>query len=99
MQKYRRGLLLRLLTHIEPEVVEEVHIALQLFFALVLRRGPADETAWNTLPMRLQDALQALALFVGGNLAGDADMFDSRHVYHETPWQGDVRGDAGAFLA
>ncbi len=98
MQQHGSGLLLGLLAHVEPEVVEEVHVALQLFFALVFGGGAADEAAGNSLAVRLQNALQTLAFFVGRNLAGDADVLDRRHVDDEPSGQSDVRGDARAFL-
>jgi hypothetical protein len=64
MQQHGSRLLLGLLAHVEPEVVEEMHVAFQLFFALVLGRGTANETAGHALAMRLQNAFQALALLV-----------------------------------
>ena len=41
--------------------------------------------------------LQALALFVGGDLARDADVVDRRHEDQEAAGQRDVGGDARAF--
>ena len=99
VQQNGRGLLLGLLAHVEPEVVEEVHVALQFFFGLAFAGGAADEAAGNALAMGLQDLLEALALFVGRDLAGDADVVDRRHVDDEAAGQRDVRSDARALLA
>ena len=49
--------------------------------------------------LALQNALQPQALFVAGDLARDADVFERRHVDHEAAGQGDVRSDARALLA
>jgi len=76
-----------------------VHVALQLFFAFVFSGGAADEAAWDALAMRLQNALQALAFFIGRDLSGYADVFDGRHVDDEASRQRDVGRDARAFLA
>jgi len=45
-----------------------------------------------------QNALQALALFIGLDLAADADVGDGGHEDQEASGQGDVRGDARALL-
>ena len=50
-------------------------------------------------PVVLQDAPQPQALFVGGDLAGDAHVVDGRHVDDVPSGQRDVRSDAGALLA
>ena len=47
----------------------------------------------------LQDALQAQALFVAGDLARDAHVLERRHVDHVAAGQRDVRSDARALLA
>ena len=47
----------------------------------------------------LQDALETAALLLAGNLARDTDVIDGRHVDQEAAGQGDVGGDARAFLA
>ena len=49
--------------------------------------------------LALQNALQAQALFVAGDLARDAHVFERRHVDHVAARQRDVRRDARAFLA
>ena len=99
MQQHRRGLLLRLLPDVEPEVVEERHVGADLFFGVAFAGRAHDEAARDALPVRLQDALQPLALFVAGDLARDADVIDRRHVDHEPARQRDVRCDARALLA
>jgi len=63
MQQHGRRFALGLLPHVEPEVVEEVHVAAQFLFALVFRGRAADEAARNSLAVGLQHALQALPLF------------------------------------
>ena len=45
-----------------------------------------------------EDPLQALALFVGGDLAADADVGDGGHEDQEAAGQRDVGGDARALL-
>ena len=50
-------------------------------------------------PLADQNALQPLALFVGRDLARDADVVDRRHVDQEASRQRDVAGDARALLA
>src|ERR1700728_4132129 len=45
-----------------------------------------------------QDALEALALFVRGDFAADADMRNGGHEDQEAAGQRDVRGDSRAFL-
>ncbi len=47
----------------------------------------------------LQNAFQAQAFFVAGDLARDAHVFERRHVDHVAAGQRDVRSDARAFLA
>jgi len=47
----------------------------------------------------MERAFQALALLVSADLARDANVFDGRHIDDVAAWQGDVRGDARAFLA
>ncbi len=49
--------------------------------------------------MDLQDALQAQALLVAGDLARDAGVLERRHVDHVSAGQRDVRRDARALLA
>ncbi len=49
--------------------------------------------------MDLQDALQAQAFFVAGDLARNAHMFQRRHVDHVAARQRDMGSDARALLA
>ena len=63
------------------------------------RGGAGDEAARDAGALALQDALQAQALFVAGDLARDAHVFERRHVDHVAAGQRDVRGDARALLA
>jgi len=63
------GALFGLLAHIEPEVVEEEHIGAEFFFGAAVSGGADDVAAGDAGAVGLQDALQAEALFVGGNLA------------------------------
>jgi hypothetical protein len=46
----------------------------------------------------LEDAFQAEAFFVAGDFPGDAIVIDGRHVDAVAAREGDVAGDAGAFL-
>ncbi len=45
-----------------------------------------------------ENPLEALALFVGGDLAADADVRNGRHEDQEASGQSDVAGDARALL-
>ena len=99
VQQDGRRSLFRFLPHIEPEVVEEVHVALQLFFALALRRGATDETTGNPLAMGLHHALETMPLLFRRDLAGDAGMVHRRHVNDEAAGQSDMRSDPRALLA
>src|SRR5580692_7126362 len=51
------------------------------------------------LALAHDDALQALALFIGGNLARNPGMVHRRHVHQKPSRQCDVAGDACALLA
>ena len=93
------GALFGLLAEVEPEVVEELHVGAQLFFAAAFAGGADDKAAGNAGAIGLQDALEAQALLVGRDFAGDADVVDGGHVDQEAAGQGDVGGNARAFLA
>ena len=99
MHELRSGLAFHLLAHVGPEIMEEYHVGLQLFFRFAIAGSANDKAAGDAGTMRLQNFLQAQALFIGGNLARDTDVIDRRHVHEEAAGQGDMRGDAGAFLA
>ena len=99
MDQRRRGLLFGLLAQVEPEIVEEHHVGVQFLFRAAFAGGAHDVAAGDAGAMRLQDALQADALFVGADLARHADVIDGRHVDQEAAGQGNVRGDAGALLS
>ena len=98
MQQQRCRALLGLLAHVEPEVVEEVHVALQFLFALAFRCRTADKPTRNSLAVRLHHALQAMPLFVRRNLAGNTGVVHRGHINHEATGQGDVRRDARTLL-
>ena len=98
MDQQRRRLALGLLPHVEPHVVEEMHVGAQLFFAAAVAGGADDEAAGDAGAIGLQNALQPRAFVVARNLARDADVVDGRHVDQEAAGQGDVRRDAGALL-
>ncbi len=81
------GALLGLLAHIEPEVVEEDHVGAQFFFGAAIAGGADDVAAGDAGAVGLEDALQAEALVVGGNFAGDADVIDGGHIDQEAAGQ------------
>ena len=99
MEQHRRRLLLGLLPDVQPQVVEERHVAGDLFFGAAFARRAHNEAARDPGAVRLQNPLQAQALFVARDLARDADVLERRHVDHEAARQGDVRRDARALLA
>ncbi len=82
-----------------PQMLQEADVGAQLVFLDVGGGGADDEAAQTVLALAGNDALQALALFVGVDLARDADMIDRRHVDQEAARQRDVAGDARALLA
>ncbi len=98
MQQHGRGLALRLLPHIEPEVVEEVHIAAQFLFGLVFRGRAADEPAGNALAMGLHHFLQPLTLLFRRNLARHTGVVYRRHVNNEPARQRDMRRNPRTLL-
>ena len=65
------GSLLGLLAHVQPEVVEEEHVGAEFFFGAAVAGGADDVAAGDAGAVGLQDALQAEALFVGGDFAGN----------------------------
>ena len=60
--------------------------------------GTHDEAPGDAGPMGLQDALQPAALLIARNLARHADVVHGGHINQKAARQGDVRGDARAFL-
>jgi hypothetical protein len=81
-----------------PEVDQEAQIGAQLFFRRAFGSGADDEAARGLAALADQDALQPLTLFVGLDLAADADVRDGGHEDQEPAGEGDVRGDARALL-
>ena len=61
---------LGLLAHVEPEVIQEHHVGAEFFFAAAFPGSADDVAAGDAGAVGLQDALQAEALFVGGDFAG-----------------------------
>ena len=99
VQQERRGFLFGLLADVEPEVVQEAHVGRDFFLGVAFAGGADDEAAGHAGMVGLEDALQAQALFVAGDLARDAHVLHRRHVDHVAAGQGDVRRDARALLA
>ncbi len=95
----RRGLgRVGALLDLVPQVEQEAQVGAQLFFRRALGRGANDESAGGFAALVHQNALEPLALFVGGDFAADADVRDGGHEDQEAARQGDVRGDARALL-
>ena len=95
----RRLAVLGAVLDLGPQMLQEADVGAQIFFLDVGRGGANDEAAQPVLALAGDDALQALALFVGGDLARDADVIHRRHVNQEASGQRDVAGDARALLA
>ena len=84
---------------LRPKTFQEADVGAQIFFGRSLRSGADDEAAMPVFALAQNDALQALALFFGRNLARNAGVIHGRHVNQEAAGQRDVTGDARAFLA
>ena len=82
-----------------PQALQEADVGAELFFAGALRGRADNEAAVAVFALAQNDPLQALALFVRGDLARDTGMVHGRHVDQEPALQRDVTGDARAFLA
>ena len=82
-----------------PEILQEADVGAEVFFGGAGSGGAHDETALAVFAFADNDALQALALFVGRDLARDAGVVDGRHVDEEAARQCDVAGDASALFA
>src|SRR4029077_2230184 len=82
-----------------PQVLHEANVGPELLFGCPSRCRAHNEAALAVFTFADDDPLQALPLFIGGNLARDPCVVDRRHVHQEAPRQGDVAGNARAFLA
>ena len=80
-----------------PQVDQETNVGAEIVFAGAFRSGADDEAAGRVALLADQHALQALALFVGGDFTGDADVVDRGHEDQEAAGQRDVAGDARTF--
>ena len=78
--------------------MQEAQIGAELFFRRALGGGADDESARGFAALVDENALEAMALFVGGDLAADADVGDGGHEDQEAAGERDVRGDARALL-
>src|SRR5580698_1747412 len=81
-----------------PEVNEEAQVGAELFFRRALGGGADDESARGFAALADENALEAMALFVGGDFAADADVRDSGHEDQEAAGKSDVRSNARALL-
>src|SRR5580658_4513320 len=81
-----------------PQALEEADVGAEFFFAGALGGGADDEASVTVFAFAEDDALQALALFLGGNFARNAGVVHRRHVDQEAAGQRDVAGDARALL-
>ena len=77
---------------------QEAQIGAELFFRRAFGRGADNESARGFAALVHQNPLEAMALFVGGDLAADAHVRDRRHEDQEAAGQRDVAGDARALL-
>jgi hypothetical protein len=86
------------LLDLAPQIQQEAQVGAELFFGCALGGGADDESAGGLAALVDENALEALALLVGGDLAADADVGDGGHEDQEAAGQRDVRGDARALL-
>src|SRR5205085_11309862 len=100
MRHRRRLRAVGLLANIGPGSQQVTHIVVQLLLGVAGAGGARDEAARAALALAqtADNALQANALLIAGNLARHADVIDRRHVNQIAARQGDVRGDARALL-
>src|SRR5579875_229375 len=98
VDKRRRLRLIGALLDLVPQVHEKAQICAQLFFRSSLGRGTDNESAGSVAAFVHQDALEPIALLVGGNLAAYAYVADRGHKDQEPSGQRDVAGDASALL-
>ncbi len=70
-----RGAFLRFLPDIQPQVEQKSHVGGEFVFRFALARGAHDEAAGNSGGVDLQNALQAQALIIAGDFAGNAGVF------------------------
>src|SRR5262245_44745554 len=86
---------------VAPGADQVLHVFAQFFDRAAVGGGADDEASGGARfgAQLVECALQALALFVGADLARNADVFDRRHVDYVTARQRHVRSYAGAFLA
>jgi len=81
-----------------PEVEQEAQVGAQLLFGCALGGGADDEPAGGLAALVDKNALETLALLVGGDFAADADVGDGGHKDQEAAGKGNVRCDARALL-
>jgi len=77
-----------------PEAAQEDHVAYQVLVPLSDGRG-ADDEALTGLDVGPDQFAQAVAFLGVGNLAGDADVVDSRHEDQEAARETQVPGQSG----
>ena len=81
-----------------PEADQEANVRAQIFFAGPIRRGANDKAATDCSLFADQNALQTLALLVGGNLPRHTHMIHRRHEDQKAAGKRDVTGDARTLL-
>ncbi len=74
------------------------HVGGDFFFGDTLAGGADNKAARRAFAVRLQNALQALALFFARDFARNAQVRDARHEDHIAARQGNMRSDARALL-
>src|SRR3984957_17939567 len=98
MEQHGRGTLIGARFDVLPQVIEELHIAGDIFFASAFRCGTGNKAADWTWTLTLQDALQAQTLFIGTDFPRDTHVFEGGHINYIAAGQGDVGCDARALL-
>src|SRR5581483_3378743 len=81
-----------------PEALQEADVSPKLVFGSPLCCSANDESAVSVFTLAENDALQALAFFLGGNLARYTGVVNRWHVHQKASRQRDVTGDAGALF-
>ena len=97
----RRARRLHPLADLDPDLVEGLEVADDVFFGPAAGGGADDDAAGEAVRLAelADDAAQPAALFARLDLARDADVIDRRHEDQEAPGHRDVRREAGALGA
>src|SRR3954452_16994697 len=82
-----------------PQALQETDVGAKILFRGIHRCGADNKSAMSVFTLALNDALQALALFFGSNLARYPGVIHGGHVDQEASGQRNVAGDSSALFA